>query len=369
MLSLLQISVLVILLAAIANGTPIEKRHDKFIVHELERTEVNLQKRTPSEQQNFFDTGNRWSTKLKLGSSQEAVRVILDTGSYRLNVPGLGATCAKQTCAADAVFHPDRSSTFKNLTEGSDSGYGDGSAITKGYKVNDDLYFDDGRKIPDFEFDVSTVSATEIGLFGVGDTDDEKSNYVFASKHAGLINRAGYSVYLGPNDQGTLLLGGVDKAKYEGELAIFQSEQNINAKSITTPSGKVLPFTKVVGFDTGNNGLSLDKSIVDEVYIELGGSPWGQFLCDRVLNTGRNLTFDLGPINISVPLSNFFYRTKVQPAVCNTFIFDDSNTGGLQGIGLPFLRDVYFVKDLEKKTIGIAPVKHTDDTDIVDFWF
>ncbi|KAI5967852.1 hypothetical protein CANMA_002620, partial [Candida margitis] len=38
MLSLLKSSVLVILLAAIANGTPIEKRHDKFIAHELERT-------------------------------------------------------------------------------------------------------------------------------------------------------------------------------------------------------------------------------------------------------------------------------------------------------------------------------------------
>lgn len=97
MLSLLKTTVLVTLLAAITNGTPIEKRHDKFIVHELERDGFNLlDKRTPSELQWFADTGARWYTKLKLGSSQEPVRVTVDTGSVRLNVPVPGATCQKR---------------------------------------------------------------------------------------------------------------------------------------------------------------------------------------------------------------------------------------------------------------------------------
>ncbi|KAI5969099.1 hypothetical protein CANMA_001862, partial [Candida margitis] len=101
--------------------------------------------------------------------------------------------------------------------------------------------------------------------------------------------------------------------------------------------------------------------------LELDNVGW--FDCDRVFKTDQNLTFDLGPINISVPLSNFVYRSSWNPDKCGVYIYDDSNAGGLEGIGLPFLREVYFVKDLEKKTIGIAPVKHTDDTDIVDFWF
>lgn len=370
MLSLLKTTVLVTLLAAITNGTPIEKRHNKFIVHELERDGFNLlDKRTPSELQWFADTGARWYTKLKLGSSQEPVRVTVDTGSVRLNVPVPGATCQKKTCAADAVFHPENSSTFKNSTKESDLAYGDGSAVTKSFKANDDLYFDDGRKIPDFEFDVSYISSGDIGVFGVGESQDVQSNYVFASKNAGLINRAGYSVYLGQENQGTLLLGGIDKAKYEGELALFDAEQNINATSITTASGKVFPFEKLVGFDTGNAWVSLEKYMVEGIRAELHQDQFGLFDCKRVLDTTDKFTFDLGPINITVPYSNFFYRIPGDESRCGSHIYDDSNSGGLPGIGLPFLREVYFVKDLETKHIGIAPVKHTTDTDIVDFWF
>lgn len=369
MLSLLKTTVFVTILAAIATSTPIEKRHDKFIVHELESAESDsLDKRTESELQWFADTGGRWYTKLKLGSSQEPVRVTVDTGSYRLNVPVPGATCLKTTCAADAVFHPENSSTFKNLTKESVLAYADGSLVTKSFKVTDDLYFDDGRKIPGFEFDASYSSSGDIGVFGVGNGQDANSNYVFASKHAGLINRAGYSIYLDHGANGTLLLGGIDKAKYEGELAIIDSEQNINATSFISPSGKVVPFTKKVGFDTGNSGLLLEKDIVDVIFEEMGSNSAGFFDCDRVLNSKETFTFDLGPINITVPASNFFHKSKSN-SKCESYIHTISKSAGAQGIGLPFLREAYFVKDLETKKIGIAPVKHTTESDIVDFWF
>ncbi|KAI5968546.1 hypothetical protein CANMA_002291 [Candida margitis] len=369
MLPLLKTTVLVTLLAAVTNGTPIEKKHDKFIVHELESAEFNLHdKRTTSESQWFSDTGARWFTKLKLGSSQEPVRVTVDTGSYRLNVPVPGATCLKKTCAPDAVFHPENSSTFKNLTKGSDSTYS--GATTKSFKANDDLYFDNGKKIPGFEFDVSYESSGDIGVFGVGDGGDANSNYVFAAKHAGLTNRAGYSIYLGSEkDQGTLLLGGIDRAKYEGELVLFDAEQNINATSVITASGKVFPFTKKVGFDTGNAWVALESSIVDGIYKELGIDSQGWFDCDRVLNTTESFTFDLGPINITVPYSSFFYKPYPNYSVCAGHIYKAPDNAGAQGLGLPILREVYFVKDLETKHIGIAPVKRTDDTNIVDFWF
>ncbi|KAG5418407.1 hypothetical protein I9W82_003935 [Candida metapsilosis] len=367
MLTLLKTTVLVTLLAAATNGAPVEKKHDKFIVHELEREDSNsLDKRIPSESQWFADTGARWYTKLKLGSNKEPVRVTVDTGSYRVNVPVPGATCAKKECASDAVFHPEDSSTFKNSTKKTQSAYGDGSSVTISFKSNDDLYFDDGRKIPDFEFDASTISSGDIGVFGVGNAQDEKSNYVFASKHAGLINHAGYSIYLSEGNQGSLLLGGIDKAKYEGELGIFDAEQNINATSLSTADGKVFPFTKSVGFDTGNAWVSLEQHMVDGIDAALGKDSSGLFDCDRVLNTNDKFTFDLGPVNISVPYSSFFYKNGNK---CGSHIFSDKNTGGLPGIGLPFLREAYFVKDLETKKIGIAPVKHTEESNIVDFWF
>ncbi|KAI5950204.1 hypothetical protein KGF57_004371 [Candida theae] len=368
MVSFLKTSVLVTLLAAITNGSPVVKRHDKYIVHELERDDSSLDKRTETESQWFSDTGARWFTKLKLGSAKDPVRVTVDTGSYRLNVPVPGATCLKTTCAPDAVFHPENSSTYKNLTEESDSTYS--GPATKSFKSTDDVFFDDGRKIPGFEFDASFSSSGDIGVFGVGNAEDANSNYVFATKHAGLTNRAGYSIYLGPEkNQGNLLLGGIDKAKYKGELAIFDAEQNINATSIITADGKAYPFTKPVGFDTGNAWIGLEASIVDGIYEGLGIRGEGYFECDRVLNTTDEFTFNLGPINITVPYSSFFYRLHQGDYGCAGHIYKVADDAGAQGIGLPFLREVYYVKDLENKRIGIAPIKHTDESNIVDFWF
>lgn len=57
------------------------------------------------------------------------------------------------------------------------------------------------------------------------------------------------------------------------------------------------------------------------------------------------------------------------PDNCGNYIAIVSEEIDTLGIGLPFLREVYFVKDLEANTIVIAPVKHTNESDIVDFWF
>lgn len=173
---------------------------------------------------------------------------------------------------------------------------------------------------------------------------------------------------MGPEeDQGKLLLGGVDRAKCEGESALFDVEQNIHATSIITASGKVFPFTKKVGFDTGNAWFSLESLIVDGIHKDLGMDSQNWFDCDRVSNTADSFKFNLGPINISVPYTNFFYEAGFNNK-CGAYIGSNNNKGA-QGIGLPFLREVYFVKDLETEHIGIAPVKHTNETDIVDFWF
>lgn len=52
---------------------------------------------------------------------------------------------------------------------------------------------------------------------------------------------------------GTLLLGAIDSAKYEDDLALFDNtDYQIRGKSITTRDGNVIQFTSPLGIDSGD---------------------------------------------------------------------------------------------------------------------
>lgn len=363
-------SFVVALLASVASATPIEKRHNKFLVHQIERYDISGTGKR-DEQLKFDDTGIRYTVDLEIGSSKEKVKVMIDSGSWRLNVPGPNAPClGKEACPAGSVFHPDKSTTFKNLSVPAGSYYGRGDTSVIGFTVHDDFFLDNGDKIPQFEFDLANYTSFEMGWFGVRRTPDHNESYVYAAKKAGLIDTAGFSLYLGSDDKtGTFLVGGVDKAKYEGDFAFFESDFTIQGKSITTGDGKVIPLTNTVEIDSGNPYLSLDQDIFDAINKEVGANEYGVAPCDQVLNTNKSLKVDLGDVTIEIPYSDLYFEQSDNPDYCDTYITDTYDTGGDQNLGLPFIRQIYLTSSFDSKKLGIAPVKHTDESNIVDFWF
>lgn len=122
------------------------------------------------------------------------------------------------------------------------------------FKVYDDLFLGSGDKIPQFQFDVANATSFELDWFGIRHYSDQNASYVYASKKAGLIEHAGYSLYLDDKDKiGTLLLGAIDSAKYEDDLALFDNtDYQIRGKSITTRDGNVIQFTSPSGIDSGD---------------------------------------------------------------------------------------------------------------------
>ncbi|CAD1812701.1 Eukaryotic aspartyl protease family protein [Candida parapsilosis] len=367
-------SLLVTLFAAVTTATPIEKRHVKYIAYPLEQVEhSSLAKRYESEDFYGYQEGTtRYLTKLKVGSTKQEVEVFIDTGSWALNFPQVGGGCnsAKRECAADVSFDPTESTTFKNLSKFSKIEYGEGNALGRvtGFKSTDDFYFDNGDKLPNFEFTLVNETIYTAGIFGIGPNKNSNVSYAQAAKKAGYINQAGFSLYASPGGQGTFLLGGVDKAKIEGELAIYKSTLSVPAISVTSANGTVLKFPSNLALDTGNPGIGLDPEIHDEILNEVKDEN-GKISCDKALSGNKKLQFDFGQgVLIDVPYSDVFYWNDKHTG-CNTRIASTRRHGVTQNVGIPLIKNLYLTNNFETGKLGVGKVKHTDESDIVDFWF
>ncbi|KAG5417774.1 SAP98 [Candida metapsilosis] len=360
---LLNSLVLAILFSFFANGTPIKKRHDKYIAHDFEEVQVSaLDKRF--ETAGLVDNLWRYKVNLKIGSAQEEVAVFLDTGSLRLLVPEVNSTCDKgKPCSSDISWNPFHSKTFKNSTIPAKSAFGPG--IT-GFEVSDDVYFKNGDKVPQFEFDLLNTMSYELGILGAGYSTHTNASYVLAAKAAGLINHGAFSVFKGQGKDGTYLLGGIDKAKYEGDLFIFDSTSLMPAKKLTTSNGNVIPFDYPIIQDCGIPAMTLLTSVIQEIYEDIGADENGHVPCDHVLGGNKGMTITIGPIDIPLYYSDFFY--KISSTTCASLIYKTDNAK-YQFLGLPFFKNTYFAQNFDTKKIAIAPVKHTEESDIVDFWF
>ena len=362
--TLLNSLVLVFLFSLFANGTSIKKRHEKFIAHGFEDVRASsLDKR--SESIGFADYDGRFRVNLKIGSAQEGVPLSLDTGSLYVNVPGANSICKDgKPCSSDISWNPLHSTTFKNLSTPAQTGFG---SLMAGSEVADDVYFDGGDKLPQFHFSLlSNLLRFELGILGIGYSTRTENTYVAATKAAGLINHAAFSVFKGQGNDGTFLLGGVDKAKYEGDLFIFESTGPMPAKKLTTYSGTVIPLEYPITHDCGSPTMFLLDSVVQEIFKDIGADKNGYVPCDHVLGGNKNMTITIGPVNIPLFYSHFFHR--VSGTTCVSSIHSTHNPKS-QVIGLPFFRNAYFAQNFDTKKIAIAPVKHTEESDIVDFWF
>ncbi|KAI5950205.1 hypothetical protein KGF57_004372 [Candida theae] len=368
MLSLLKISILVALLAAITSGTPVAKRHEKYIAYPVERGDASIKKRYEQGSFGGFQDGQGYYlTKLKLGSNKQEVSVVIDTGSWLLNIPQAGSQCHGTKCLPKYAFDPNESTTFKNLSKFAKSTYGADPVYVSGFQSTDDFYYEDGKKLPNFEFTLLNHSFFEEGTFGIGPSTDSNTSYVKAAKRAGYINKAGFSLYTTNDQQGTFLLGGVDKAKYEGNLGIYDGRFSIHPKTITTAQGTTLDFSAETRLDTGNNALGLHPAIVDQIIKEV--SIGNSISCEIALSGDQSLTFDLGQgVQIDVPYSDIFYWNEDRTG-CNSRLAKASGQGAVQNVGIPLLKHVYLTANYDTGKFGLASVKHTDESNIVDFWF
>lgn len=273
--------------------------------------------------------------------------------------------------------------------------YVDGTGASGDF-VTDTITFG-GHELTNFQFGEAYSSGDALGVIGLGyqaNEQQQEGSAVYptlsqALLSQNLINLNAYSIWLNDlaGSAGTILFGGVDKAKYAGKLTTLEIQLGTNRPVLGVQlnsvsfKGKqaVKPSTPLI--DTGAEGMYLPAEMADNILTPLGGVYNGNgdgFVECSFATSTENIDFELGAgdthVTIRVPLSSIVYPSQegAPPKnangvdLCTIGISKIRDSDDLGGLGDSFLRSAYVVVDLTHNQISFAQAVYTSDSRIVE---
>ncbi|CAN3500840.1 secreted aspartic protease 3 [Diutina catenulata] len=303
-----------------------------------------------------------YTVDLQFGSQKDPVTASLDTGSSDLWV--------------DRPLHDvSKSKDAKKATGELNIGYGGGDKV-HGPWVLDTVYLGN-TKVTDVQFAVVDASAFTnhralmgVARKGIEGTSEKYDNFPYVLKKNGIINRVAYSLYLNKrqSEKGSIIFGGIDHAKVDGELVKFNSPQTRSAHPwVPTKAFKINGVSHDAKsdymLDSGSTLSTMDSDLVDEIAkLYAGAKSSGNFYivdCDQDPSKSFEVVFD--GLTIKVPITQFIWEVS---GTCRLGAQKKRNEHSSEILGATFLQNVYAVFDWEENTISLAPAKYTDETDI-----
>lgn len=328
-----------------------------------------------------------------------------------MNVP-TSKFCQAADCSFGGTYNPEASTTNEFVSHDFNVTYLDNRPSTSGDFVTDSLHLA-GQELKDTQFGLGLQSPGATGLIGLGYLEREQitldtgeltyANLPQLLKDADLINTVAYSIWL--NDRkasfGTLLFGGIDTAKFHGNLTtlpafsraddftFFTNLTGLGFTSQTKVSSKFGSGTSTLPvrllLDTGANLITLPEDIAREVFATLRVTPGVLSNDDRITliacsraQEESTLDFTFGSAKISVPLSELvlpldpdqFGNPKVTDGsrpLCRLAVTFPAKPTDTLILGNAFLRSAYLLFDLENHKISIAPTNFdTAFTNVVE---
>jgi elongation factor G len=340
----------------------------------------------------------------------------LDTGSSDIWVPDSTAQVCQQQGSEGCTlgsFKPDDSSSFTIVGKGDfDIAYVDGSKSQGDYFT--DVFEIGGATLKNMTMGLGLTTDINYGLVGVGyavneaivgDTQSLSSVYPNLPVNMvdeGLINTVAYSLWLNDLDasSGNILFGGIDTAKYKGELTritIYPTQQNIythfavaltSLEAYSSSGHDTLTSTEFpipVVLDSGTTLSYLPTDLAQQIWTEVG-AVWSDEAGAAVLpcnlqNSKGYFSFGLagpnGPrINVTMDELVLDLTSGRAPRFsAGQYNGQDACAFGIQNfssspylLGDTFLRSAYVVYDLVNNEIGIAPTDfNSTESNIVAF--
>ncbi|KAI5962677.1 uncharacterized protein KGF55_003753 [Candida pseudojiufengensis] len=377
------------LLASISIASPIEKRSPKTLNLSFDVVKPGNKSDVPavhsssnsdnkrSESLNLYNQELQYLTKIKMGSNQQEIWVGLDTGSSNLWFPSSDAICySNLQCKNYGSFDPSQSTTYHNLSTVLFATFNDGRNA-KGYFAKDDYWFDDGTKLDQVQFGLMNQDDRYIGLMGVGltnleQTEPEYPNFPIALKNQGIIDKTAYSLFLNEpgSASGNILFGGVDTAKYDGDLAILDFANytwiGVEVQSFTTPDGKTHDLKFNTALDSGTTYIILNAEIANPILDAMGIGSSDTVACSSI-DYSQHLTFNFNGVSINLPYTSLFNDLGNDQCVC--LIKPEWEGGSGNFFGDTFLQNAYVAYNLDTRKIGLAQANYNGGSNIVDFWF
>ncbi|GME74412.1 unnamed protein product [Ambrosiozyma monospora] len=370
--------------------------------------------------------GIRYMMNVTIGSTQQPISVQIDTGSSAFWVinsnnsfcettsQGEGQYAIEQKknnynqiidgsrgntdnsnrdCSEYGTFDPWLSSSWYPLGTSFHVGYMDGTGANGTWGT--DVVNVNGAQIDDVFIAQSDETNENYGVLGIG-YQTSKTGYdtlPMSMKKQGLINQNTYSIYLDDytaTDSAVVLFGAIDHNKYIGNLGLLpvaspnkQLDVYLN-KIIASKLGS--PFDTAT--DSTSNTSSMSRNIVSNSTIATGsmkalldtGASNSQFPGDVIeafmdefnLKNYSNilagncsdidqfdLTFDFMGFKLSVPLSGFI--SAQYGDICMLSISKTKHD--YVTLGDSFLRNVYYVVDLDNNQIALALANLDSDSE------
>ena len=363
---------------------------------------------------------------MTVGTPGQPFSVQLDTGSSDIWIPSADSNvCVEDEQACQALGQYDASASSSGVEvdpNGFQIQYEDNSAVEGDY-INETLSIGN-TVIKDMRMGLATQATRPFGIMGIGYDADESiaatnpnaiyPNVIAQLKAQGFISTLAYSLWL--NDlstysqlkdwtladnrvdslTGSILFGGVDTAKYKGDLIVLPVQPTNGSYTdftVALSSVSVLDCSGAVQFsqtnlalpvilDSGTTDAYLPDSVLNPI---LGGvgvindREYGPIVPCDVANSPATLSFVFGGSGgptISVGIGEFvtpvYNEEGYQPSfrdgagpICSWGLMS-SGTGPIL-FGDAFLRSAYVVYDLTNNQIGMAQtVFNTTDTHVVE---
>ncbi|ODV65858.1 acid protease [Hyphopichia burtonii NRRL Y-1933] len=203
-------------------------------------------------------------SSLKIGSNKDEVKVLVDTGSSDLWVmsaknPHCNSNGGNIDCDKYGTYNETASSTFQSNSSDFSINYMD-NTYASGVWGQDDITLNDDFTLNGANFAVADNSDSDTSVFGISYKTAESSkgeydNLPIQMKQQGYINKIAYSLYLtgSESEKGTILFGGIDHAKYEGELSSIDiSKSNDELLYLQIPLTSV--SVNITSNETANTG-------------------------------------------------------------------------------------------------------------------
>lgn len=342
-----------------------------------------------------------------IGSEQDKVSVIVDTGSSDLWIPSKSnVNCAPDNFKTNTSLDFQREfwGHMRNTYYINCSIYGTYDTTASNSAEYNDTYFSvvyssfqyaygsylrenvayENNDLGMINLAVANTSSEGIGVLGIGTPDMEYTainyNYTYANFPFQLVNnnqieRAVYSIYLNES-KGEFLFGAVDHSKYVGtplrfpmiDPAEFKTYKigaiTMNALSIKKSSTITKLYEGYIPtlIDSGSASLQFPQKILKSLIPTLNL----QKISDNIYITNCNslkdksFSFDFHGSTFDFPLIDNFTKTSGNQCVLNISF----NSNDYFVLGNNFMKKYYTIFDWEDRTISIAKANDSTESKI-----
>lgn len=312
----------------------------------------------------------QYYTEIQIGTPGQPFKVILDTGSSNLWVPG--SECTSLACYLHSKYDHDASSTYKANGSEFEIRYGSGSL--EGYVSQDTLQLGD-LIIPKQDFAEATSEPGLAFAFGKFDGilglayDTISVNKIvppiYKAIELGLLDEPKFAFYLGDanesEDGGVATFGGIDKSKYEGKITWLPVRRKAYWEVKFDGIGLGDEYAELentgAAIDTGTSLIALPSGLAEILNAEIGAKKsWsGQYTVEcETRDSLPDLTFTLDGYNFTI--GPYDYTLEVSGSCVSAFTALDfpAPIGPLAILGDSFLRKFYSIYDIGNDAVGLA---------------